>query len=163
MTEPTPDHQSPQPFQAFIEGQATKLARTNTAIVQADTLYDGGPEEDPDEPYADSFGRRRLVLLDTNYKAKPGPAGEHPVYLARTDALRTASALLDSTADTFHTRRCGPLRPSEAADVLRELDTVQDSLSQLRSNALADLLHGTVDKPDDDLDDLDDDDEEAGI
>lgn len=123
--------------------------------MEAVTTYKPSTDCETDESgvYADSFGNRQLIKIETNYK--PGREGQHPVCLTRTDALRMVSALLGATADSFHPLRCGQLRPTEAAGVLRTLDEVQACLSQLREDALADLLDGTVDKPSNDLDDED--------
>jgi hypothetical protein len=63
--------------------------------------------------------------------------------VARVDAIQLAAHVLAATEDTFHYTRCGQLRATEAAALLRALDQVDAVLSGLRQHALEDLLHDT--------------------
>ena len=70
--------------------------------MEAVTGYD--PRNEPDQSdagsFADQFGERGLVRIDTNYKAtRPG---EHRVRLTRADAVQLAGAVLQATK----TRSC---------------------------------------------------------
>jgi hypothetical protein len=50
-------------------------------------------------------------------------------------------ALLRTTDDTF---QHGRLRPTEAAELLRELEKLDYALAELRAHALGDLLHAST-------------------
>ncbi|MFD8500131.1 hypothetical protein [Amycolatopsis sp. NPDC059657] len=95
---------------------------------------------DVETDYADVADVRQLVEIDTNYK--PGRKSEHPVRLTRAAAVKLAAALLEATDDTFHYTRCGPLRPSEAKELLYALSAVEYQLTEIREHALGDLLVG---------------------
>jgi hypothetical protein len=134
-----------EPYSASFEGYTAHADDwPNTVRVEAVTGYD--PRNEADQFDADTFadnqlGERGLVEIDTNYKAtRPG---EHPVRLTRADAVQLAGAVLQATDDTFHYLRCGRLRPSEAAELLRALQHVEYQLTELREHALGDLLDGT--------------------
>ncbi|WP_436493413.1 hypothetical protein [Actinokineospora sp. HUAS TT18] len=112
------------------------------ASVRARTTGTGTGVEDIDEGYADQFGTRHLVEIDTNYKATR--VGQHPVRLTRGDAVALAAHVLAATEDTFHMSRVGRLRAAEAAALLGELDRVEYALQELRDHALEDLLSDTA-------------------
>lgn len=125
----------------------------NTVTVEPTAAYDPTIDQNAadDTEWADGGGRH-LVEIDTNYKASR--PGQHPVMLTRADAARLAAAVLRAIEDTFHYRRVGRLRPTEAAELLRELEGVEADLAELRSHALADLIAATIPDPDETADDL---------
>jgi hypothetical protein len=149
MTEQQPfTYQPPTPFSASFEGYTANPDDLeqwpNTVTVEVVDHYDAafnGEVTASDEIYADIGAGRYLVEVDTNYK--PGRPGQHPVRLTRADAVKFASAVLRATGDTFDYRRCGQLRPAEAAELLRALREVEVELGEIREHALADLLDGT--------------------
>jgi hypothetical protein len=152
MTEPshpshdelTPEQQAAEayarltPYEKSFEGTAPDGEwRANAVTVTTVAVHD--PTERPEEEaeWAADHGDRRLVRVDTNYKAtRPG---EHPVDLSRPDAVRLAATVLEAIEDTFHHGRVGELRAVEAAQLQGVLDEVDYALAALRSHALGDL------------------------
>jgi hypothetical protein len=144
------DMSTHQPFEQSVEGWTSGIPDDwpNTVTVSTVTGYDA-QETDPTaaeqvdgEPYADTAGNRELVQIDTNYK--PTRTGQHPVRLTRVDAIQLATHILAATEDTSHYARCGQLRATEAAEVLRALEELDFALTDLRTHALGDLLHETA-------------------
>jgi hypothetical protein len=147
MTE-QPAYQPPKPYSASFEGYTANPNDfeqwPNTVTVEAVEHWGTGQlgeVEEPVEKYADFGDVRQLVEVDTNYK--PGRPGQHPVRLTRADAVKFAAAVLRATGETFDCRRCGQLRPAEAAELLQALREVQVELDDVREHALGDLLDDT--------------------
>jgi hypothetical protein len=140
LNQQLPSYRPAKPFSASFEGYtATAADWPNTVTVESVTGYDPThAETDEGETYADANGNCELVEIDTNYKASR--PGEYPVRLTRGDAINLAGAVLRATEDTFHFTRCGQLRPTEAAELLRALEDVEHQLADLRAHALSDLL-----------------------
>ena len=141
-------HRPSEPFTAAVEGwSADSIAdvpnTVSVSVVTAETNDQPPAGEDVD--YADSYGARELVQIDTNYK--PTRTGPYPVRLTRVDTVRLAVHLLQATEDTFHYSRSGPLRARDAAQLLRALEEVDFALNDLRSHALSDLLRDTATDP----------------
>jgi hypothetical protein len=65
------------------------------------------------------------------------------VRLTRADAVKFATSVLEATEDTLHYNRCGQLRPTEAAELLKALRAVEFKLSDLRQHPEFDLFEGT--------------------
>lgn len=147
MNPPAPEYRPAKPFSAHFEGRETVFSDYANAVT-VETVTGCDPDagrsldEEADLYYADSFGHRELVKLDTNYK--PTRPGNHPVCLTRADAIRLAAALLEATEDTFNVHRCGALHPRSAAALLQQLEEVDGALFELRQAALGDLVdpHG---------------------
>lgn len=148
-----PDYQPSKPFETSMESWTSGLPDDwpNAVTVSVTTAWKPTPEGiyplaedrefDDGQDYADSGGEHELVQIDTNYKSSR--PGDHPVRLTRTDAIQVAAHVLTAAEDTFHYRRRGRLRATEAAAVLRALEEIDQVLIGLRGHALDDLLQDT--------------------